>query len=126
MIDALTEYGNAYGTIFQIVDDILDVTATDEQLGKPAGHDLIEGVYTLPVLRTLALGNQAAADLGELLGHPLDLDQRDTALADRAQQCRRRVGDRHAHASVSHVPKRPATTSPTPRRPSHCARRRPR
>ena len=53
-IDALTEYGNAYGMVFQIVDDVLDVTATDEQLGKPAGHDLVEGVYTLPVLRTLA------------------------------------------------------------------------
>jgi hypothetical protein len=33
---------------FQIVDDVLDVVATDEQLGKPAGHDLVEGVYTLP------------------------------------------------------------------------------
>jgi heptaprenyl diphosphate synthase len=53
-IDALTEYGNAYGMVFQIVDDILDITATDEQLGKPAGHDMVEGVYTLPVLRTLA------------------------------------------------------------------------
>ena len=38
---------------FQIVDDVLDVVATDEQLGKPAGHDLVEGVYTLPVIRTL-------------------------------------------------------------------------
>ena len=57
LIDALTEYGNSYGMVFQIVDDILDVTATDEQLGKPAGHDIVEGVYTLPVLRTLALGN---------------------------------------------------------------------
>ena len=45
----LTEYGNAYGMVFQIVDDVLDLTATDEQLGKPAGHDLVEGVYTLPV-----------------------------------------------------------------------------
>ena len=72
MIDALTEYGNAYGTVFQIVDDILDITATDEQLGKPAGHDIVEGVYTLPVLRTLSLDNAAAGELGELLGAPLD------------------------------------------------------
>ena len=42
-----------FGMVFQIVDDILDITATDEQLGKPAGHDMVEGVYTLPVLRTL-------------------------------------------------------------------------
>lgn len=80
-IDALTEYGNAYGTVFQIVDDILDITATGEQLGKPAGHDMVEGVYTLPVLRTLALGNSAAAELGELLGSPLDAAAQDKALA---------------------------------------------
>ena len=35
---------------FQIVDDILDVISTDDALGKPAGHDLREGNYTLPVL----------------------------------------------------------------------------
>ena len=51
-VQALTGFGLAYGMAFQVVDDILDVTATDDQLGKPAGHDLIEGVYTLPVLRT--------------------------------------------------------------------------
>ena len=71
-IDALTEYGNAYGMVFQIVDDILDATATDEQLGKPAGHDMEEGVYTLPVIRTMALGTPAAEELRDLLGSPLD------------------------------------------------------
>ncbi len=81
VIDALTDYGNAYGTVFQIVDDILDVTATHEQLGKPAGHDMVEGVYTLPVLRTLRLGNAAAARLGDLLGAPLDLAQQLDALS---------------------------------------------
>ena len=38
------------GTAFQIVDDILDLTASEAELGKPTGHDLFEGVYTLPVL----------------------------------------------------------------------------
>ncbi len=81
VIEALTEYGNAYGTVFQIVDDILDITATDEQLGKPAGHDMVEGVYTLPVLRTLALDSPAAVELGDLLGSPLDAAAQDKALA---------------------------------------------
>ncbi len=81
MIDALTDYGNAYGTIFQIVDDILDITATDEQLGKPAGHDIVEGVYTLPVLRTLALGASASEELAELLGAPLSVAQQEEALS---------------------------------------------
>jgi heptaprenyl diphosphate synthase len=70
-IDSLTDYGHNYGMAFQIVDDILDVIASDEELGKPAGHDLVEGVYTLPVLRTLANGSPASAELRGLLGGTL-------------------------------------------------------
>lgn len=80
-IDALTEFGNAYGMVFQIVDDILDATATDEELGKPAGHDMVEGVYTLPVLRTLALDTSDSGELMALLGAPLDEQQQKRALA---------------------------------------------
>ena len=79
-IDSLTEYGEAYGMLFQIVDDLLDITATDEQLGKPAGHDMVEGVYTLPVLRTLQAGGVAAVELLALLGKPLDTAEREKAL----------------------------------------------
>ena len=78
-IDALTAYGNAYGMVFQIVDDILDLTATADELGKPAGHDLEEGVYTLPVLH--ALDGRSGDRLASLLGSPLSADQRDEALA---------------------------------------------
>jgi heptaprenyl diphosphate synthase len=80
-IDALTAYGEAFGMSFQIVDDLLDITATDEQLGKPAGHDIVEGVYTLPVLRTLQAGGVAAVELLALLGKPLDPVETDKALA---------------------------------------------
>jgi heptaprenyl diphosphate synthase len=80
-IEALTAWGNAFGMVFQIVDDILDVTDTTEQLGKPAGHDLVEGVYTLPVLRTLAMGGGVGEELASLLGRPLDTAERDKALA---------------------------------------------
>jgi heptaprenyl diphosphate synthase len=52
-IEAVTTYGQRLGMVFQVADDILDVIATDEQLGKPAGNDVVEGVYTLPVLRSL-------------------------------------------------------------------------
>ncbi len=79
-IDSLTDYGNAYGMVFQIVDDILDATATDEQLGKPAGHDMVEGVYTLPVLRTMALGSTDADELCALLGAALTPVQQQRAL----------------------------------------------
>lgn len=81
LVEALTDYGNAYGMVFQIVDDVLDLTATSERLGKPAGHDMEEGVYTLPVLRTLALTSAASGELGDLLGRPLGAAERDKALA---------------------------------------------
>lgn len=67
-IDRLTEFGRLYGMAFQIVDDVLDVVATDEQLGKPAGHDIAEGIYNLPVIRALA---SVAPDLKPLLGRPI-------------------------------------------------------
>ena len=47
---ALKEYGMQLGTAFQLVDDLLDFTATDEVLGKAAGADLIEGKVTLPLI----------------------------------------------------------------------------
>jgi heptaprenyl diphosphate synthase len=76
-VDALTEFGDGYGMAFQIVDDVLDLTATAEQLGKHAGHDLVEGVYTLPVLRALA----EDGELKSMLGSPLDDEQLEAALA---------------------------------------------
>ena len=80
VVDALTEFGDAYGMVFQIVDDVLDVIATDEELGKRAGHDMEEGVYTLPVLLTLAQGDGPADQLRGLLGGPLGAAERETAL----------------------------------------------
>lgn len=80
VIDVLTDYGTHYGMVFQIVDDILDITSTDEELGKPAGHDAVEGVYTLPVLHTLAAGGPAAAELTAILGKPLDGAEREKVL----------------------------------------------
>jgi heptaprenyl diphosphate synthase len=81
VVDALTEYGEAFGMVFQIVDDLLDLMATDAQLGKPAGHDMVEGVYTLPVLRTLQAGGVAAVELLALLGKPLDAVEQEKALS---------------------------------------------
>jgi heptaprenyl diphosphate synthase len=78
-VDALTDFGRHYGMAFQVVDDVLDVVATDEELGKPAGHDMAEGVYNLPVLR--ALGGPGGGELRSLLGGPLDDDARARALA---------------------------------------------
>lgn len=77
-VEAMGAYGLAYGMAFQVVDDVLDVVATDDELGKPAGHDMVEGVYNLPVLRALA--GDDGDQLRDLLGGPLDDDARMKAL----------------------------------------------
>ena len=76
VIEALTSYGTSYGIVFQIVDDILDIVSTDDELGKPAGHDMEEGVYTLPVLLTMQAGGAAAEKLRATLGEPLSAQTR--------------------------------------------------
>jgi heptaprenyl diphosphate synthase len=70
-LDALTSFGHHLGMCFQIVDDVLDLTSTDDALGKHAGQDLLEGIYTLPVIYTM----RDEPSLRELLGRPLDDDQ---------------------------------------------------
>ncbi|MFA5309530.1 MAG: polyprenyl synthetase family protein [Dehalococcoidales bacterium] len=46
----MKEYGDNLGLAFQIVDDILDFTSTEERMGKPVGSDLIQGTLTLPAM----------------------------------------------------------------------------
>ena len=50
---ALERYGRDLGIAFQIADDVLDYTATEEQLGKPTGADLRQGTVTLPLMYAL-------------------------------------------------------------------------
>ncbi len=49
-IEALREYGYNFGMAFQVVDDILDFTGDEEEMGKPVGSDLMQGTLTLPSL----------------------------------------------------------------------------
>jgi octaprenyl-diphosphate synthase len=56
---SLATYGRAVGLAFQIVDDVLDLTATEEALGKPVASDLREGKTTLPVIHAFDHGTAA-------------------------------------------------------------------
>lgn len=58
---ALRTFGLEIGRAFQLVDDLLDYTATSEQLGKPAFSDLREGKLTLPMLTLLEKSPEAKA-----------------------------------------------------------------
>ena len=78
VIESLTEFGRAYGMAFQVVDDILDIVATDEELGKPAGHDLVEGIYTLPVIHSLG-DPDVGSELRSLLTPDITVEASDRA-----------------------------------------------
>jgi heptaprenyl diphosphate synthase len=77
-VEALTDFGHAFGMAFQIWDDIRDLVSTEDLLGKPAGHDMVEGTYTLPVIRALAVPG-VGPELRALLGGELDGPARDKA-----------------------------------------------
>ena len=49
-IAALRDYGYNFGMAFQVVDDILDFTGDEAEMGKPVGSDLMQGTLTLPSL----------------------------------------------------------------------------
>ncbi|HZY97852.1 MAG TPA: polyprenyl synthetase family protein [Candidatus Cybelea sp.] len=56
-IAALREFGECFGIAFQMKDDLLDVTADERSLGKPAANDLLERKTTLPLIEALASGD---------------------------------------------------------------------
>lgn len=60
---ALAEYGRCAGLAFQLVDDLLDFTASAEQLGKPVLSDLKEGKVTLPLIYAIQNGHREAREL---------------------------------------------------------------
>jgi heptaprenyl diphosphate synthase len=116
-VESLTRFGHAFGMAFQIWDDVSDLVCTEAELGKPAGHDILEGTYTLPVILALA-DPDSGAELSALLGRPLDgpeLDKaRDIILATEAIQgsiaAGRRWADRAAEA-VQAMPSPSVTSS---------------
>src|ERR1700689_2419485 len=60
--DALAAYGRNAGLVFQLVDDLLDFTASPEKLGKPVLSDLKEGKVTLPLIFALESAAPAAVE----------------------------------------------------------------
>ncbi|HFC98030.1 MAG TPA: polyprenyl synthetase family protein, partial [Thermosulfurimonas dismutans] len=59
-IQALSRYGESLGLAFQIVDDILDLTGDERELGKPVGSDERRGKATYPGLVGLEEARRAA------------------------------------------------------------------
>jgi len=56
-IESMRRFGHLLGLSFQIVDDILGLTADEKELGKPVGSDIREGKRTLPIVYALSKGS---------------------------------------------------------------------
>jgi len=58
MRQSLANYGMHLGTAFQLIDDLLDYSGAEAEIGKQPGDDLTEGKPTLPLIRMLQVGNE--------------------------------------------------------------------
>ncbi|MFD3271337.1 polyprenyl synthetase family protein [Paenibacillus dendritiformis] len=96
VVDSLYRFGELLGMAFQIRDDIMDFTATAEELGKPAGTDLRNGHVTLPVM--MAMKEEATASKLRQLLRP---DASEAAL-DEAIELVRQSGGLEEALAVSH------------------------
>jgi heptaprenyl diphosphate synthase len=72
-VDAISEWAWEMGMVFQITDDVLDLIASEQFLGKPAGSDIGEGTFTLPVL--MAADGPDGDEIRSLLGGGRPYDQ---------------------------------------------------
>lgn len=116
--DGLQRYGEELGVAFQIADDYLDLWGDDQAMGKTLGSDLLQGKWTLPVLRTLqtASPSDRAALVTILSGPPERRADEARPLMERgdAREYTRRTAEAHrdrAKSSLSTLPPGPARDS---------------
>ena len=82
-LQAITDFALAIGLMFQVVDDLLDVTQTTEQLGKTAGKDVVQGKLTYPSLIGIEATKQQIVELQQQAHVALDtLNPPDSSLRD--------------------------------------------
>ncbi|TVQ56999.1 MAG: solanesyl diphosphate synthase, partial [Spirulina sp. DLM2.Bin59] len=97
-------YGRHFGLAFQIIDDILDFTATSEALGKPAGSDLASGNLTAPVLYALEEHPYIAVLIEREFSQAGDLEQA-LELVSNSQgiERSRQLAQHHCEAAIAHL-----------------------
>jgi octaprenyl-diphosphate synthase len=102
--DALAEYGDALGMVFQITDDLIDFTEASETTGKPSGLDLREHKVTLPLIA--ALRSMTGAERGVVAALLDDSEPGDEAVGEVAGIIIERGGLEYARARASEYAER--------------------
>ncbi|MFO7892778.1 MAG: polyprenyl synthetase family protein [Longimicrobiales bacterium] len=118
--EPLTRFGHFIGMAFQIADDLLDYTATEEATGKPTGHDLREHKMTLPLIAAMAeMDAGARGEVEQFFADPEPTDEgieRVVALVEEhggLEYARSRADafGEDAAAALASLPDGPATTA---------------
>ena len=113
VIESLTKFGEAMGTVFQLADDIIDIASDSKESGKKPGTDLREGVPTLVTLHVLESKDKNDEELKKILSGPI----KDEAVVDqviktlrthRALDQSRAVIQRYAVESRKHLENLPS------------------
>ena len=114
--------------IYQLRDDILDVVATDNELGKPAGQDLAEGIYNLPTifaLRDANVGDELRGVLGAVARRRGPRASAQARRRDRRHRAHDRVGPdlpRPGPRRLGDAAERSVAPTASPRSSSPCSR----
>lgn len=112
--EALAVYGMHLGTAFQIIDDVLDYSASAEEMGKNVGDDLAEGKPTLPLIYALQQGTPTQQEIlrsaikqggKEFIGEVISAIESTQAIAYTTQSAQREI--EKAIAVLSILPNSP-------------------
>ena len=72
IMETVTIFGEKIGTVFQLADDVIDISSESNQSGKTPGTDLREGVPTLVTLNVMKSTDPADRELARLLSGPIE------------------------------------------------------
>lgn len=110
--ESMYSYGRHFGLAFQIVDDILDFTASTEELGKPAGSDLKSGNLTAPVLYALEEQPYLEVLIEREFAQPGDLEQAIALVKDsRGIERSRTLAEQHSKSAIEALENLPLSES---------------
>ncbi len=86
--EKLNEYGHALGMAFQLTDDLLDYTSSEDTLGKPVLKDLVEGRTTLPIIHLMQRASSEEEEFIRDVVEKQDFDpQNKQRIIDLVQAC---------------------------------------
>ncbi|MCP1726308.1 octaprenyl-diphosphate synthase [Natronospira proteinivora] len=97
---ALQDYGMALGEAFQIIDDVLDYSASAEDMGKNVGDDLAEGKPTLPLIHAMREGSREDREMIRRAIEQGGLDQIEAILKTLGETGALEYAAQQAHAAA--------------------------